>query len=73
MQAVLALMRGEKSTIVAREFGIARSDLYKFRRRVFVAMQEILKDQRRGPKQSKNRIGAENRIVHCSTKVDSPP
>lgn len=59
MRAVLALLQGEKAADVSSEYGIARSDLYKLRRRALSAMREALKDQRRGPKQSQNKIGIE--------------
>ena len=57
--AVLALLRGAPVTQVTGQFGLCRSDLYKFRRRALTAMREALADHRRGPKQSKNKISAE--------------
>ncbi len=56
LQAVLALLRGEKAADVARTFHIARSDLYKFRRRALSAMREALNDQPRGPKHPANKL-----------------
>jgi len=59
LQAVRALLRGERVTDVARAFGMARSDLYKFRTRALNAMREALKDQPRGPKRAANRLREE--------------
>ncbi len=65
LQAVLALLRGEKAAEVSRTFHIARSDLYKFQRRALSAMREALKDQPRGPKHPANTLseGKEQHIV----------
>jgi transposase InsO family protein len=54
--AVLALLTGESTAQVCREYSICRSDLYKFRRRALVAMREGLKDRRRGPRRPSNRL-----------------
>jgi transposase InsO family protein len=59
LQVVLALLRGEKASDVSANFGIGRSDLYKFRTRALAAMREALKDHPRGPKQAHNRLAAE--------------
>ncbi|HEX2279188.1 MAG TPA: DDE-type integrase/transposase/recombinase, partial [Candidatus Tectomicrobia bacterium] len=59
LQAVLALFKGEKASDVSTSFGICRSDLYKLRMRVLVAIREALKDHPRGPKQAHNRLAAE--------------
>ena len=54
--AVLALLRGEPVSMVIVQFGICRSDLYKFRRRALTTMWEALCDSSRGPNISHNRI-----------------
>ena len=59
LQAVLALLRGEKASDVSTSFGICRSDLYKFRTRALAAMREALKDHPRGPKRPHNRLSDE--------------
>jgi transposase InsO family protein len=56
LQAVLALLRGEKASNVSANSGICRSDLYKFRTRALTAIREALQDHPRGPKQPANRI-----------------
>jgi transposase InsO family protein len=65
VQAVLALFRGEKASRVSSRYRLARSDLYKFRRRALKAMREALADQRRGPQHAHNRLDAhsEQRVV----------
>ena len=55
-KAVLALLKGEPVSMVIVQFGICRSDLYKFRRRALTAMWEALCDSSRGPNVSQNRI-----------------
>ena len=59
LQAVLALLRGEKASDVSTSFGICRSDLYKFRSRALTAIREALNDHPRGPKRPDNRISDE--------------
>jgi hypothetical protein len=56
LQAVMALLRGEKVLGVSARFGICRSDLYKFRTRALTAMREALKDHPPGPKRPYNRL-----------------
>jgi transposase InsO family protein len=58
VQAVLALFRGEKASRVSSRYSLARSDLYKFRRRALNAMCGALADQHRGPKRAHNRLAA---------------
>ncbi len=55
-KAMLALLKGEPVSIVIVQFGICRSDLYKFRRRALTAMWEALCDSSSGPNISHNRI-----------------
>jgi hypothetical protein len=50
LQALLAMVRGVQATQVSGQFGIPRSDLYKFRKRALAAMREALVDHPRGPK-----------------------
>ncbi len=59
VQAVLALFRGVPAAQVATQFGICRSDLYKFRRRALTAMHQVLDDRPCGPKMSHNRLDPE--------------
>jgi transposase InsO family protein len=59
LQAVLALLRGEKASDVSANSGICRSDLYKFRTRALTAIREALQDHLRGPKRPGNRISDE--------------
>jgi putative transposase len=59
LQAVLALFRGEQASRVSIRYSLARSDLYKFRKRALDAMREALADQRRGPTRAHNRLAAE--------------
>jgi transposase InsO family protein len=59
LQAVLVLLRGAKASDVSANFGICRSDLYKFRMRALTAIREALKDHPRGPKRPGNRISDE--------------
>jgi transposase InsO family protein len=59
LQAVLALLRGQKASDVSANSGICRSDLYKFRTRALTAIREALRDHPRGPKRPGNRISAE--------------
>ena len=54
--AVLDLFRGVPLPQVTAQFGICRSDLYKFRRRALTALHHALEDQPRGPKQPHNRL-----------------
>jgi transposase-like protein len=56
VEAVLALFRGVPAAQVATQFGICRSDLYKFRRRALTAIHQALDDQPRGPKRPHNRL-----------------
>jgi hypothetical protein len=56
LQAVLALLRGEKVLDVSARFGLCRSDLYKFRTRALTAMREALKVHPPGPKRPYNRL-----------------
>src|ERR687883_814679 len=56
LQAVLALLRGERASDVSTSFGICRSDLYKLRTRARAALLEALKDHPRGPKRPYNRL-----------------
>lgn len=44
---------------IVTEYGICRSDLYKFRRRVLVVMEQALQDQSTGPKRPANRISGD--------------
>jgi len=65
LDAVVALLQGEKAGDVGRKFDIARSDLYKFRRRALHAMREALKDRRRGPHSPHNKLNValEQRVI----------
>jgi hypothetical protein len=54
--AVLDLFRGIPLAQVMTQFGICRSDLYKFRRRALTALHQALADQSRGPKRPHNRL-----------------
>lgn len=56
IQAVLALLRGEGAAAVSTRYGIGRSALYKFRHRALAAMNEALRDRRRGPHRSHNHV-----------------
>jgi transposase InsO family protein len=56
LQAMIALFRGEKASHVSATFGIARSNLHKFRARVLAAMCEALRDHPHGPKRPHNRL-----------------
>jgi transposase-like protein len=56
VEAVLALFRGVPAAQVATQFGICRSDLYKFRRRALTAIHQALDDRPRGPKRPHNRL-----------------
>ncbi len=58
MKAVLALLSGAAADEISAQFGIPRSDLYKFKARALHAMQEALKDETRGPKTSYNKLEA---------------
>jgi transposase InsO family protein len=89
VQAVLALFRGVPVAQVVTQFGICRSDLYKFRRRALSAIHQALDDRPRGPKVPHNRLdpSTEQRIVslclryptwssyqvHCRLGSDAPP
>ncbi len=57
--AVVALLKGRPVSKIITEFGICRSDLYKFRKRALMAMQEALSDYPRGPKIPHNRLSKE--------------
>lgn len=59
LRAVLALFKGESVAQVSAQFGISRSSLYEYKRRALVAMREVLKDRRRGPRRPRNRLPAE--------------
>ena len=59
LQAVLALLRGDKASDVSANSGICRSDLYKFRTRALTGICEALQDHPRGPKRPGNRISDE--------------
>jgi transposase InsO family protein len=59
VRAVMALFEGASAARVSVQFGICRSDLYKFRRRALIALRQALEDHPRGPKQPHNRLGAE--------------
>jgi hypothetical protein len=59
LQAVLALFQGEPVAQVSRQYGIGRSDLYKFRARALAAMRVALRDHPRGPKRPHNRLAAD--------------
>jgi transposase InsO family protein len=62
--AILALLRGRPVADIVTEYGICRSDLYKFRRRALVAMEQALQDQSTGPKRPANRLlGEQERQV----------
>ena len=54
--AVLDLFRGDGVRDVCLRYGIARSDVYKFRRRALSAINQALTDRRRGPHKPHNRI-----------------
>lgn len=89
VQAVLALFRGVPVAQVVTQFGICRSDLYKFRRRALSAIYQALDDRPRGPKVPHNRLdpSTAQRIVslclryptwssyqvHCRLGSDAPP
>lgn len=60
IQAVLSLFRGEPAVAVSRRYGIGRSALYKFRQRAFTAITEALRNHRRGPRRTPNRISADH-------------
>src|SRR5215471_1713040 len=56
VQAVLALWRGVPIEQVSEHYRICRSDLYKFRRRAQVAIEQALREQPRGPRRPHNRL-----------------
>lgn len=56
MNAVLALFKGEPVAQITAQFGISRSNLYKFRQRAYTAIREALVDQPRGPQTPHNRL-----------------
>jgi transposase InsO family protein len=65
-RAVLDLLRGRPAAEVSAKSGICRSDLYKFRKRALAAIQEALKDKKRGPRALRNRLGAEKEeVIQC--------
>jgi transposase InsO family protein len=55
-QAVLTMLKGEPVSQITTQFGICRSDLYKFRGRALKAMRYALCDHPRGPKNPHNRL-----------------
>lgn len=57
--AVQALFRGTPVSQVTAQYGICRSDLYKFSQRALSAMAQALQDQPRGPVHSANGVPAE--------------
>jgi transposase InsO family protein len=59
LAAILALLRGRPVADIVTEYGMCRSDLYKFRRRALVAMERALQDQSTGPERPANRISGE--------------
>src|SRR5262249_54123360 len=59
LKAVVAFLYGEPVEAVQAEYGICRSNLYKFRQRALEAMREGLKDKKRGPHQPHNRLTKE--------------
>jgi Helix-turn-helix domain len=62
VQAVLALFRGVPPAQVSTQFGICRSDLYKFRRRALAAIHQALDDRPRGPKTPHNRLDPDTEL-----------
>ena len=62
-QAVLELLQGNPASVVSARYGIARSSLYKFRKRALAAIQKAMKDEPRGPKQPHNRVGEEQEVL----------
>ena len=56
VQAVLALLHGVPVKQVSEHYRICRSDLYKFRRRARIAIEQALSDKPRGPKRPHNRL-----------------
>jgi transposase InsO family protein len=67
LQAIMALFRGEPVAQVSRQYGIGRSDLYKFQARALAAMRGALSDHPRGPKQPHNRLDPhrEEEVIAC--------
>lgn len=55
LNAVMALFRGEHISDVQEQFGICRSDLYKFEQRAVEAVREALADKKRGAQTPSNR------------------
>ena len=56
-QAVLAmLVEGQPLSDIAKEYGMCRSDLYRFRKRALKAMRNAMRDLPRGPRTAHNRI-----------------
>jgi transposase InsO family protein len=55
LKAVMALFRGEHISDVQEQFGICRSDLYKFKHRAVEAVREALADKKRGAQTPSNR------------------
>ena len=62
-KAVLALLKGEPVSMIIAQFGICRSDLYKFRERALTAIREALLDYPRGPKSPHNRLSKEKEKI----------
>jgi transposase InsO family protein len=56
VQAVLALLRGEPLKQVAERSRICRSDLYKFRRLAYAAIEQAVGEKPRGPKRPHNHL-----------------
>lgn len=54
VQAVLALFHGEPVAQVSRRFHICRSDLYKFRRLAYTAIEHAVNEKPRGPQRPHN-------------------
>jgi uncharacterized protein (DUF433 family) len=67
-QAVLSLLAGGKASEVAARFGIARSDLFKFKRRALDAMRAAMADKRRGPKRPANQLPEDREIIDVRWK-----
>ena len=55
-QAVFCLLQGGNSHDVAAKFQLARSDLFKFKRRALEAIRTAMADRQRGPKHAHNRL-----------------
>ena len=55
-QAVLAMLEGQPLSDITKEYGICRSNLYRFRKRALKAMRNAMRDLPRGPRVAHNRI-----------------